>query len=287
MRMTKQTQGEGERKLQNLRALATAIAEHAREVTKGGLPHDSAHGIGEYEAIIANHLKARAEDADPHEPFAIEALKGAREALVAFQHEAGIIPGQGFSALMTEGERKAAQAIEAIDSLLTALHSRAEDGGTLRQQIQSVESERERFREWNDKLATSLGKEKAERKAERDTLRQQLAQLASAVGGPDLPACADEIDTLIEMAASHRESTTQLATAVQERDAQFAHNTSLLARIKDLEEDSAFSDNYLEKLSKLLNDSPPGHIQFNLVERVQELQAHLAALQGVADPAKP
>lgn len=68
----------------------------------------------------------------------------------------------------------------------------------------------------------------------------------------------------------------EIAKIRQDRDAQFAHNTALLARIAELEEDGDFHNRYLARLSKLLNNSPDGHITFNLTERVQAL---LVAIQ--------
>ena len=60
----------------------------------------------------------------PPEPLTVpllDALKAARDVIVALANQAGIVPGQhGYSSVQTDTERKAWQAVGDIDAILAA-----------------------------------------------------------------------------------------------------------------------------------------------------------------------
>lgn len=79
----------------------------------------------------------------------------------------------------------------------------------------------------------------------------------------------------------------EIKRLTQERDAQFAHNSTLLERIEELQADNDFHNEYLVAIQKELGEPhpPEGHIVFNIVERVRALRANAGDNRQPADDA--
>lgn len=79
----------------------------------------------------------------------------------------------------------------------------------------------------------------------------------------------------------------EVARLTQERDAQFAHNTALQARLDDAIRDNDMVNDYLARIEGIVNGTGgTGHIQWNLYERIEKLVGAESALTG-ADPHAP
>ena len=68
--------------------------------------------------MYSYELERRLEIADGQIAHLLLALKAARDLLVACQKHAGQIPGQGYSATLTEHEMTLARGIESVDAII-------------------------------------------------------------------------------------------------------------------------------------------------------------------------
>lgn len=77
--------------------------------------------------------------------------------------------------------------------------------------------------------------------------------------------------------------TTRLREVKQDRDAQYAHNTALIERITELEQDNEMYGDVLARLTGRLNGTGSADtINWNLIEQTTQILGELHTLLGLA-----
>lgn len=117
--------------IERLTELEAELLEYA-ELTKDAIPFSL--GVPTFERWAVQVREASSALIASREAVLREALAAARDTLAAFQKQAGVIPGQGISATMTEAEVQVARAVADINRILadTALiASRSVPGAVL------------------------------------------------------------------------------------------------------------------------------------------------------------